>query len=405
MALARVDATGAHAARLLADAPPFVREMTFGVLRWQLTLDTLLARHLRMALASLEPRVRAVLRAGSYEVLRMDTPIPVAVAEAVRVAKGFSPGAGRLVNAVLRRMSREEWPELLDSSVPLAIRFSHPEWLLARWRRSLTESELLKILHANQMAAPLAVLAGPAERAALESAGAELEGVKGLTDVYLVRSHPSAAIAALRAGRVYALDPTAAAVARLLPPVDGPILEVAAAPGGKSLVLAQTHGRAWRAACDRHLGRTLLMRSNLRRAQAPPALFVADGTSLPFPAERFAAVVLDAPCSGTGTLKRRPEIRWRLRTPDIDQLAVLQRRLVGAAVAALRPGGLLLYATCSLEPEENAAVLAGHPLVPVDVAERVPPGFPVKVLPGGVALIPPHANGDGFSVFLGRRTG
>ncbi|MDV7394001.1 transcription antitermination factor NusB, partial [Arthrospira platensis SPKY1] len=122
MALARVDATGAHAARLLGEASPFEREMVLGVLRWQLTLDTLLARHLRINVSALEPRTRAVLRSGGYEALRMTTPAPVAVAEAVRVAKEFSPGAGRLANAVLRRVVRESWPAPDDPEVPLEVR-------------------------------------------------------------------------------------------------------------------------------------------------------------------------------------------------------------------------------------------------------------------------------------------
>lgn len=405
MALARVDATGAHAARLLGEASPFEREMVLGVLRWQLTLDTLLARHLRINVSALEPRTRAVLRSGGYEALRMTTPAPVAVAEAVRVAKEFSPGAGRLANAVLRRVVRESWPAPDDPEVPLEVRLSHPGWLVERWRRLLGDAALVQILLANQQPAPMAVLAPPGERELLEEAGVIVEEPPGIPGVLLVRSGAPAVVAAVRAGRIYAMDPTAVVVARMLPPVDGPILEVAAAPGGKSLVLAESHGRTWRSACDRHLGRALLLRANLRSAKRPPAVFVADGSSLPCSPGRFAAVVVDAPCSGTGTLKRHPEIRWRLRNHDFPALAGLQRRLLEAATKALRPGGVLLYATCSLEPEENAAVLAGLPLTPMEPRPQLPEGVPHHALPGGVVLLRPHSWGDGFSVFLARRDG
>src|SRR5664280_2033044 len=158
-ALARVDADRAHAARLLGGAVPAERELVLGVLRWQLTLDHLLLRHLKQPVAGHDPAVRAVLRVGLYEALRMRTPVPVAVAEAVRVAKRLAPRAAGLVNAVLRRASGERWPDPADPGTPASVRFSHPEWLVERWRRLLGECDLLAALASDQEPAPLYVLA------------------------------------------------------------------------------------------------------------------------------------------------------------------------------------------------------------------------------------------------------
>lgn len=404
MILARVESTGAHAARLLGDVPPFVREVVLGVLRWQLTVDTLLGRHLTSSLPSLEPRLRGVLRAGAYEALRMDTPAPVAVAEAVRVAKLISAGAGRLANAVLRRVARAQWPESEDERLPLDVRYSHPAWMVNRWRALLGDARAVQVLAANQLPAPLALFAPGSDRATLEQGGVELEDSPAFPGVWFVRSGAAAAVVAVRAGRAYAMDPTAVAVAGLVPATAGPVLEVAAAPGGKSLVLSHQHPSAFRLACDRHLGRVAMLRANLRRAIRPPQILAADGTSLPFRPGTFRTVVVDAPCSGTGTLKRHPEIRWRLRESDLAGLGSLQRRLVEAALAVLPPGGILVYATCSLEPEENAQVLAGLPVEPLDVRALVPAGCPHVPVPGGGIILLPHLSGDGFTVFVGRRS-
>jgi 16S rRNA (cytosine967-C5)-methyltransferase len=141
------------------------------------------------------------------------------------------------------------------------------------------------------------------------------------------------------------------------------------------------------------------MRGNLALLEAVPGLVVADALAAPLRPGSCQAVLLDAPCSGTGTLRRHPEIRWRLKPVDLAQLAGAQRRLAEAAAALLAPGGVLLYATCSLEPDENAGVLAGLSLEALPIA----PELPFRKLLGGGVVIPPSAAGDGFTVHLLRR--
>jgi len=401
--LARVEANSAHAARLLGGATPAERELVMGTLRWQLTLDRLLERHLRTPIAALDIRVRAVLRVGLYEARRMRTPAPVAVAEAVRLAKAVAPRATGLVNAVLRRAVGETWPGASDAAVPLSVRYSHPAWLVERWRGLLGEQVTEDALAADQEAAPLYLLSAVSALDELTAAGCILRPHPTVSGVVAVEAGVEAAVAALRAGRAYAMDPTAVAVARVLPEVDGTVMDLAAAPGGKSLVLASERPGGRFLASDRHFGRTVLMRRNLALAGRPLALMVADAAASPLRPASCQLVVLDAPCSGTGTLRRHPEIRWRLRPGDLAELSATQRTLAAAASELLAPGGVLLYATCSLEPEENSEVVAPLPFEALPLTARLPDKLSWIELPSGGAVIPPSADGDGFTVHLLRK--
>jgi 16S rRNA (cytosine967-C5)-methyltransferase len=398
--LGRVEARGAWAARLLSDEPPLARELVLGSLRWQATLDALLAPVCRRPLAALDPAVRAVLRLGLYEALRLDTPVPVAVAEAVRVVKVVAPRAAGLVNAVLRRAVEASWPEPDDERLPLALRTSHPEWLVARWLALLGEPVARAALAADQQPAPLALYALEEEIEALRRAGCTVEPHPAVAGSWLVRAGAEHAVAAVQAGRAYAIDSTAVAVARLVPHTGGLTVDLAAAPGGKSLVLRRERPTARHLALDRHPGRVVLMRRNLRHSRG---IAVGDAAAPPLRPASCAAVLLDAPCSGTGTLRRHPEIRWRLQPADLSGLTATQRRLAAAAAALLAPGGVLVYATCSLEPEENAAVVTGLGLDAVPVSPLLPDGVSRVELPDGGALIPPSADGDGFTVHALRR--
>ncbi len=401
--LTRVDAHGAHAARLLAEALPATREMVLGSLRWQLTLDHLLKPHLRQPLAGLDAPLRAALRVGLYEAARMGTPTAVAVSEAVRVAKALSPRGAGLVNAVLRRAVAAPWPEPDDERLPLAVRFSHPPWLLKRWRALLGHDGAREALIADQTPAPLCLLATATRRGELEAAGCRLEEHPYVSGVLVCREGAAAAVAALRSGATYAMDPTAVVVARLLPAGNDTLVDLAAAPGGKSIVLAAARGAAGHVAVDRHLGRAMLMRGNFAGARVAVPIVVADAGAAPVRPGSCAAVILDAPCSGTGTLRRHPEIRWRLRPEDLAILATTQRGLAQAAAALLAPGGFLLYATCSLEPEENMGVVGELGLAAVPVSELLPSAVPRVALASGGTVIPPSRWGDGFTVHLLRR--
>ncbi len=393
--LARVEAHQAHAARLLTGAAPLTRELVLASLRWQYTLDHVLQTVSHTPLPHLHPPVRACLRMGLAEARLLQTPSPVAVAEAVRVSKLFVPKAAGYVNACLRRAVAVPWPPEDDPDAPLALRYSHPPWLVERWQALLPPELLEQALDAAQKPAPMALLAAVSELPA-DVATTPHPYVPG---VEVVTANAAVAAQACAQGRAYAMDPTAVAVARLLPGGKR-LLEVAAAPGGKSLVLGLEHPESTRVALDLRVSRVRLLARAVRLLPRPPHLVVADGTRPPFRPRSFDAVFLDAPCSGTGTLRRHPEIRWRLGLAQLTELATLQARLLAAAVKLSAPGGFVLYATCSLEPEENQDVVASLGLPVTPVAEKLPPGLPRVVLPSGGVLIPPGPWGDGFVVHL-----
>ncbi len=393
--MARVDAHQAHAARLLTNAAPLTRELVLTVLRWQYTLDHLLQQVCKAPVAHLDPLVRAALRVGLAEAKLMRTPPPVAVAEAVRVCKGFVPKASGLVNACLRRAAAAPWPSPEDASLPLAVRYSHPNWLLERWSKRLPRELLTQALAANQEPAPMYLLAGVSQIPP-EVETSPHPQVPGVLVVH--KGAPAAAQACAR-GHAYAMDPTAVAVARLLPR-GRRLLEVAAAPGGKSLVTGLEQREALRVALDSRVSRVRLLANAVRLLARPPYVLAADGTQPPFRKQTFDAVFLDAPCSGTGTLRRHPEIRWRLSPYQLFELAALQKKLLVTAVNLTAPGGFVLYATCSLEPEENEEVVGSLGLPVVPVGDQLPAGLPRVKLPSGGILIPPGPWGDGFVVHL-----
>jgi len=397
--LARVDATGSHAARLLGDASPLARELVLGTLRWQRTLDHLLAPCLRRPLPSLDPLVRAVLRFALYEARRLSTPPAVAVAEAVRVAKAVCQPAAGLVNAVLRRAVQAPWPDAADRSLPAGLRFSHPDWLVERWRELLGEPLLEAALAAGQAPAPMCVLASEESERRLRAAGCELAAHPWSPLVRVVTANAAAAARVVAEGGAYAIDPTAALVAALVPCRPGArVADLAAAPGGKLLALTRSAAPRLLLAADRHPGRVGLLRRNLSAHGVTAALLVADAANPPLRAASWEVVIVDAPCSGTGTLRRHPEIRWRLRPEDLPRLAAAGRRILAGAARLVAPGGFLLYATCSLEPEENEQVVAGLPFEAV--APTLPSNLNFVERPGGGVVIPPSADGDGFTVHL-----
>jgi 16S rRNA (cytosine967-C5)-methyltransferase len=239
--LGRVASRGAWAARLLSDAAPLTRELVLGSLRWQATLDALLERACRRPLSALDPEVLATLRLGLYEAQRLDTPVPVAVAEAVRVAKTVAPRAAGLVNAVLRRAVEGPGPSRTTSGCRCrcAPRTRVAGDALVRPARRGGRAPLA----ADQQPAPLALYAAAEEIDTLARAGCTIEPHPAVAGSWLVRVGAEHAVAAVRAGRAYAMDPTAVAVARLLPHTDGLIVDLAAAPAARAWCAARAPAR------------------------------------------------------------------------------------------------------------------------------------------------------------------
>ena len=352
-------------------------ELTLGVLRWQRLLDFLLERHLAKPATHLDVEVLLALRLGLYQ-LRYLTRVPAraAVNESVELVKrARKASAASLVNAVLRQASAaagqpaEHLDQLLPRELPLAERlgicYSHPTWMVARWLEAFGEPRTVALLEANNRPPRVTgALHDAALRdqaiAALQKAGLSSEPGRLLRSALTLSGGNPAATPAFRRGWISIQDEASQLVALLVGVEPGQsVLDLCAAPGGKTALLARMAGPgALVVAADRHVHRLRAMKDQLRRVGATHVRLLAlDATHALSLVAGFDRILADAPCSGTGTLSRNPEIRWRLRPEDLADLHSRQVQLVSNALRSLAVGGRLVYSTCSLEPEENEQVV------------------------------------------------
>jgi len=380
-----------------------VRKLLGTALRRLGTLRALLAAALDRGLPADAPRLEAVLLIGAAQVLWLEIPDHAAVDLAVRLVQADRRAAryAGVVNAVLRRLAREG-AAMLDALDATAL--DTPEWLISRWARNygVATARAIGEMHAVEPPLDLSVKADP------EPWAARLRG----------RVLPTGSVRSLAQGRISALpgydegawwvqDAAAALPARLLGDVRGRrIADLCAAPGGKTAQLAAMGAQV--TAVDRAPARLARLRDNLARLGLRAETVAADVAE--WQGGDFEAVLLDAPCLSTGTIRRHPDIPWLKRSSDIEPLVELQRRLLDRAAAMLRPAGTLVYCTCSLEPEENeeqiAALLARCPglqrraIRPDEVAglaELVSPAGDLRTLPCHLAGPDVHWAGlDGF---------
>jgi 16S rRNA (cytosine967-C5)-methyltransferase len=394
-----------------------MRELVLGVLRRRSALDHEIAAVCRAPLARLAPGLLEILEVALYQIRHLDrVPGYAAVDEAVRDARATGgERAAKLVNAVLRKLADRpapgRSPEL--SAGEIARETSHPDFLVRRWLDRFGRETACRILEADNVASGLDLLVNPrrTDRTALREALA-LEGIEteesSLSPLALsVLSGNAIASPLLAAGDFTVQDVGAQALALLLPAGDL-LVDLAAAPGGKSFA-ALALGRATRTiSLDRSPARLRRFAENALRLGMPEARAVAgDFLRPPLPAGDFDRVLLDAPCSGTGTLRKIPEIRYRLTPAGIGRLASSQVEALREAAVLLAPGGYVLYATCSLEREEHddvvAAVLAERAdleLASIEVPEALSP-----FVEGARFQILPDARTDGFTAHLLRRRG
>ena len=390
------------------------RELILGVLRRRSSLDAEIARFSRFPLDRLRRPLREILETAVFQVRHLERiPARAAVHEAVDMARALSgEGASRVANGVLRALLREpSRPAPGTDAASLAAEFSHPAFLVERWVARFGVDRARQILAADDERGRLHLLADPRrrDRAALAEAlageGIETRAIPFAENGLEVVSGNPLRTRAFEDGDYYVADAGSQVLPALLP--EGPVLlDLAAAPGGKS-VSAIFSGRFPRViSADRSLARLDLLRRNRARLSLEGVRPLgADVLALPLAEGVFARVLLDAPCSGTGTLRKNPEIRYRLSPESIAGMAANQRRLLAAAAGMVARGGFLLYSTCSLESEENEEVAGGFlrerpdfGAFPIDAPE----GLAGQVR-GNVFRIFPDQGSDGFTAHLFRR--
>ncbi len=329
----------------------FARAMATTALRRLGAIDAVLAQFLERPLPEAAAHARAMLRIGAAQLLAMGTPAHAAVGETVEAANVLRQARGfaKLINAVLRRVSREG-PALMAARPAGA---DLPAWLFTRWRASYGEASAVAIASALGNEAPLDVsVKSDAPAWATRLGGA-------LTPTGSVRLAESGGVESLPGfseGAWWIQDAAAALPARLLGDVRGKtVLDLCAAPGGKTLQIAAAGGCV--TAVDRSPERLERLRANLARTKLEAVVLARDALGLKIK-QPFDAVLLDAPCSSTGTLRRHPDVAWLRRPSDIQSLTEAQTRLLAHAATMVKPGGALVYAVCSLEPEEGPAIAA-----------------------------------------------
>lgn len=329
----------------------FARALATETLRWHGALDAVLGRFMQKPLPDNAAHARALLRLGAAQVLVLRTPAHAAVGETVETANTMREARGfaKLMNAVLRRVSREGDGVLAE--LPEGAHL--PAWLVTRWRAAYGAEKAAAMAMATLAPAPLDLsVKGDAEGWAEKLGGR----VTPTGSVRLQEYERVETLAGFEDGAWWVQDAAAALPAKLLGDVAGKrVLDLCAAPGGKTLQLAAAGARV--TAVDKSPARLARVRENLERTKLSAEVIAAD--ALEFRAPAFDAILLDAPCSSTGTLRRHPDVAWLRRPTDIRALSELQAKLIDAAAGLLKPGGTLVYAVCSLEPEEGEGAVAG----------------------------------------------
>ena len=431
--LVRVERDRAFAAPLLAAregslAPrdrPLLRTIVRSVLRNRSLLDHVLSRSLSRPLEGLDPDVRAALRAGAAQLLLLDRiPAHAAVGETVEAVRERSARAAGLVNAVLRRVTKEGKPPRVvlprgtDPVARLALETSHPEWLVRRWIADLGPAVAEAALRDDDADAPVDVLLDPrgedmdSLRERLRSEGLDGSPSPWAPLALTLSSAAAGSHPAIASGRLAVVDVAAQAMCELVEAAEV-VVDLAAAPGGKTRTLL-ARGKAGRVvALERNPTRSRRLAAGLLASGRRDEVLVvrADSARPPLPRGAFRSVLLDAPCSGSGTLRKNPEIRWRLTPDDLPALARVQQTLLHAALDVCAPGGSVVYVTCSLEPEENEGVVAVVLSARADAVPERPDGeglpAPLRATlrPDGFFRVPPGASNDGFSAVVLRKCG
>jgi 16S rRNA (cytosine967-C5)-methyltransferase len=382
----------------------WTRELVYGMLRQRAGIDAILSERVRGGLARLDPDVIDLLRLGVYQLLHMGSvPAYAAIAQTVELAKRrHGLGASKLVNAVLRRTDRER--EQLNPPAPsealdaLALKYSHPRWLIARWIERWGEQDTERLLALNNGEAPVVIrpygIVREQLEAMMEAAGVHVAEAPYVRDSIAISGGTTfTELGAFKKGLFFVQDPAATLVtAYAAVPMGSTVADLCAAPGGKALELSRTAGTVL--ASDKSFSRLQRLLANQRRLESMNLLpFVGDARN---PAIKPVDVVLiDVPCTGTGTFRRHPDARWRIKVSDIAVMSALQKQILKAAAHVVQPDGLLIYSTCSLEPEENEEQVDSFLSENLNFILEPPPEgtLPPELLDGGRLRVLPQRHG------------
>lgn len=362
----------AHRRQLSSQDRGLLQAILLGVLRNRRLLDHWITK---LRDGKLDPGTRDILRVGLCQLFILGLPDHAAVHETVEVGKANVRG---LINAVLRRSILQK-AKLLESveTLPPAVALSHPDWMFNRWKALFGKAATIALMQWNNQPAETFVRVNRLRGSVPEIEGTEIEGMPGF-----FRLNGPLPTALLASGQVYIQDPATRHAVDLLDPQPGEqILDACAAPGGKAFLIAMKLGSSETLTCtDSNEKRLPRLRDNLERLGCGSADICVHDWTKPAPESwrgKFDAILLDVPCSNTGVIRRRVDVRWRLQPDNISELVGVQRSILENAVPCLKAGGRLVYSTCSIEADENelqvGSFLADHPeFRQTDVRQALP---------------------------------
>lgn len=406
-------------------------ELVYGVTRRRATIDWALSQVASRPLDQIDPWIRNDLRLAAYQILFMERiPQSAAVNEAVELAKVYGhAGVAKFVNGVLRNFLRRlpelKWPDPAEDRITaLAVQHSHPAWLVQEWTERFGREEAAQLLEAGNQVPPLTVRVNTLKAtreeaaAALEAEGVHTEPTRHSPYGLIIQGLTSASqldrLKAMKAGLFTVQDESSMLVGPVVSPEPGwTVIDMAAAPGGKATHLAELMNNQGRVlALDIHPHKIDLIEQNARRLGLTIVEGICQdareaGRMLP---ARADAVLCDVPCSGLGTLARRADARWRKSPEDVEQLVPVQRAILESALQCLKPGGTLVYSTCTIQPRENQelveAFVQAHPEIAFDaIAHFLPPTLAESATGGYIQLLPHRHGTDGFFIARMRKLG
>jgi 16S rRNA (cytosine967-C5)-methyltransferase len=405
----------------------FVREVVYGVLRWQGKLDWIISVYSHIKPHRMERAVITLLRMGAYQLLFMDrVPPRAAVDESVKLAKGIKKAdAAPFINSILRGIAegRKEvsYPDLQTNPLDhIATLYSHPLWMVRRWVDQLGTEETIALCQADNQIPPFTVRVNTLKGSREEVMDQLRDEKIGATPtpfsplgLVIPDPPPLTTWGLLQGGWLQVQDEAAQLVSMLLAPQPGErVLDVCAAPGGKTTHLAQVmEDRGEIVAMDVSQTKLELLQENCRRLGITivKALAQDAATSPPFPPGSFDRVLVDVPCTGFGTLRRNPDGKWRLKEADIPRLQQLQRTILTQAATMVKRAGVLVYSTCTMTPEENEGVIEAFlserkEFCLEDASPFLPPGSEGLVdSTGHLRTLPSRHGMDGFFAARVRR--
>lgn len=400
-------------------------ELVYGTIQRLNTIDYFLEPFVTKGLAKLAPWVRNLLRLSFYQLHYLDRiPPHAAVNEAVNLAKkkghqGISGMVNGVLRSVLRRKEELRLPEGLDSVRRIALEHSHPEWMASLWIRQYGEAAAEAICRANNEPPSVSVRVNRLKTGRdemlrlMEAQGLRVSASPISPDGIVVHSGGNMALTSwYRDGLISVQDESSMLVAEALDPQPGmTVLDCCAAPGGKTCHIAEImEGRGRVLANDIHPHKAKLIEDHAKRLGLTPVDPISgDALQLTdrFAAASFDRILLDAPCSGLGVIRRKPDLKWAKTPGDIQEIAGVQQALLDSVCGLLKPGGLLVYSTCTIEPRENAervvSFLSRHPEFEL---EDGPDGWkrrgPLEAAAGrveaGLQILPQDAHSDGFYI-------